>query len=166
MLRFLAQKMCVGVGEYVSTVVQMNRAGLTTCVARQARVTGGVNVARSYVLAHFEARRSGNVAAGWTAAAKHGGNFVSDQRRSSFRGTRSWFGTIDFGLRHQSGLDQQLFQTLRPFLVVAHAQVIRGRDELDLVASRVDVPFSPSCRSEVERQRPSFPGRVEYGLIL
>src|ERR1700730_15252520 len=101
MLRLLAEKMRVGVRKNIGAMVEMNRARFPACVSRQPRVTGWVDVARAYALAHFKSRRSQYFPAGRAAAAKYGRHFVGRERWSSLRRARRRLAAFDLGLRHE-----------------------------------------------------------------
>ena len=54
MLAFLTLEMGVGIGKEIHTVIADDDPDLAACVAWQARVTGGIDVAGAYALAHPE----------------------------------------------------------------------------------------------------------------
>src|SRR6185312_5751124 len=62
-------------------------------------------------------------------------------------------------------LQQQLRQAGEPALVVAHPQLLRGRDQLALVPRRIDVPAAKRAHGAHQRVSPRLPPMVEHGLI-
>src|SRR5579872_4780234 len=63
-------------------------------------------------------------------------------------------------------LDRELDQPLDPFLVIAHAQILGGLNELALVTGSVYIPFAPSPHGEREREGPRLPARMEHRLVF
>src|SRR5260370_18795448 len=68
--------------------------------------------------------------------------------------------------RDEAALRQQHKKRRKLPLVVAHAQVVGGRNKLYLMASHVNVPFAPGAHRAPQREPPAFPLLVKYRLVL
>src|SRR5262245_61792398 len=63
-------------------------------------------------------------------------------------------------------LHQKLHEPSQPLLVITHAKVFGRRNEFDLKAPRVDVPFVKSPHRTVQGIRARFPAFMKHRLIL
>ncbi len=165
MLTVLALEVRVGVGEDVDAVVAGDDPDLAARVARQARVSGRVDIASADALAHREARPNGRIVARGDAAIHHTrGRGQCEGRRGSRRAGRRRAGGRLL-LRHQPVLHHLRFEPHEPAFVVAHAQVVDRRQPLDRVPADVDVPFAPRGQGPGERPDAPLPRFMEDRLV-
>src|SRR6266571_1400621 len=122
MLRLLAEVVSVGVRKDKYAVVAVDDAELSARVAREARMTHGMNVARTHALARLEARRNRHVTACRHTFRDQCCRFLSGQRGNCNGGARRKFASFDLSGRDEASLRQQHKESLELPLVVAHAQ--------------------------------------------
>src|SRR5689334_20435951 len=83
MLRFLAEKMGVGVGKNENAVVAMNGTDLSAGITRQASVAYWIDIASAHLLTHLDARRDRQVTLGVNAnGERNRANLVRGERRA------------------------------------------------------------------------------------
>src|SRR5713101_2054865 len=86
MLRFLAEKMGIRVGEDKHTVVAVDGAQFAAHVTRLTCMTRRIDIARTYALPRLESRGDRNVTARWYALRNQLRRLVSAERRNR----KSW----------------------------------------------------------------------------
>src|SRR5260370_25879532 len=108
MMRPLALEKRVRVGKNEDAMIALDRADFATRVARQARVSGRIDIAAANMLPHLEARYRWDVALHGIASGNHPRHrFGGDRRRGLLR-NRSGAGAFSVGRGYQSPLPQQL----------------------------------------------------------
>jgi len=153
------------VRENVDAVIAMDNPLLAASVAWEARVAHWVDVAGAYSLAGMKLRLHQYAATGDRSTAEHPWHLGGRQGRSSLRTATHGLAAFHLSASDQAALYQALGECSEPFFVVAHAQIVGGRDEFDLVTESVQAPLSPGSGGEIQREHSPFPRRVEHGLV-
>src|SRR5712692_2193150 len=142
MLRLFAEEVGIAVGKDKDAVVAVDDAKFSARVTRESRMTEGINVARAHALAGLEARGNRNIAACRRTFRNQRHRFLNGERWGGNR--RAWRRLAAFDLRRsdEAALRQQHKKCGKLPLVVAHAQIIGWRNQLDFVTCDVNIPFA------------------------
>src|ERR1700739_4714808 len=158
--------MGIGVRQDKDAVIHLNRAGFSSCVARQARMADRIYVPSPHVLAHLESRSYLHVPACGYAFRDHREGFLGAESRSHLGLARRRCCRVDLGLRYQTALDDHRKESYELPRVIAQAQVFFGRNELNLMARYVDVPLAPCRHRAPKSEQPPLPWLVKHGLVF
>src|SRR4051794_32925961 len=148
----------------VDAMVVEDDPGLPPCVARQPGVTGRVHIAGTHAISHLEQRADCRVITRWNSA----GNPTRTLRRHSGTGlsrSRRGLPGFEFLQGDEPLLDDLLFQNRKPFLVIAHAQIVRRRQKFNVMPPCVDVRFLERSHSAVHGIHPGFPPGMKNRLV-
>src|SRR6266851_1697674 len=166
MLRLLAEVVSVGVRKDKYAVVAVDDAELSARVAREARMTHGMNVARTHALARLEARRNRHVTAGRHTFRNQRRRLLNSERRGGNAIARSRLAGFELFGRDEACLRQQHKKRRKLPLGVTHAQVFSRRDKLYLVTGNVNVPLAPCAHCAPQREHAPFPALVQRQLVF
>src|SRR5262252_5925159 len=125
-----------------------------------------MHVSRAHALSRLESWSDRDVAPRRGAQVDHRGNRLRRQQHGlssrAGRGTPS----LELGLRDVSRGDHRRRQPGEPLLVIRHPEVLDGRQYLEAMAKRIEVPqAAPGSQYARERVHPSLPALVECGLV-
>ena len=129
MLGRLAAEVSVGIGKDKDAMVAFDDARLSARVAGQPCVTGWVDVASANALADPELRGLRHVPAGRRPPGHERGNRINSQGGTCLGRAVRRLAAVDRLASHKTAADQQFCHPSQEFLVVAHSQVFRGRDQ-------------------------------------
>src|SRR5436190_14102251 len=125
-----------------------------------------MNVSRAHALSRLESWNDSDVAPRRSAAVDHRGDLLRRDQPGLSRRAGRGAPTLDLRLRDVAGGDHGRQHPGEPSLVVRHPEVLDGRQNLDAMAKRIEVPQTAACSQHArERIHASFPELVERRLV-
>src|SRR5262249_32131801 len=156
-LRLLAKEVGVRIWEQEDAVIAFDGSSSCTNIAWKARVADWIHVASPHQLADRETRRYRFGSPRRGADRCSGLDIRSGYRRGCLRCPRPGLSAFRVLSAEEPCLNRDVDQSREPSLVVAHAEIIGRRKQLDPVTGRIEVPLAPGAQCSIDRVTPPLP---------